>query len=58
MKVTYKVIEFEEQEPHETIKRLKERNKALEKENRELKDTLSTIQDWCMVLRKVVEHDG
>lgn len=58
MKVTYKVIEFEEQEPHETIKRLKERNKALEKENRELKDTLSTIQDWCMILRKVVEHDG
>ena len=58
MKVTYKVIEFEEQEPHETIKRLKERNKALEKENRELKDTLSTIQDWCMVLRMVVEHDG
>lgn len=58
MKVTYKVIEFEEQESHETIKRLKERNKALEKENRELKDTLSTIQDWCMVLRKVVEHDG
>ena len=58
MKVTYNVIEFEEQEPHETIKRLKERNKALEKENRELKDTLSTIQDWCMVLRKVVEHDG
>lgn len=58
MKVTYKVIEFEEQEPHETIKRLKERNKALEKENRELKDTLSTIQDWCMVMRKVVEHDG
>ena len=58
MKVNYKVMEFEEQEPHETIKRLKERNKALEKENRELKDTLSTIQDWCMVLRKVVEHDG
>lgn len=56
MKVTYKVLEFEE--PHETIKQLKERNKSLAKENRELKDTLSKIQDWCMVLGKVVEHDG
>lgn len=56
MKVTYKVLEFEE--PHETIKQLKERNKALAKENKELKDTLSKIQDWCMVLGKVVEHDG
>lgn len=58
MKVTYKVLEFEGPELHETIKQLKERNKALAKENKELKDTLSKIQDWCMVLGKVVEHDG